>query len=224
MADLLNVNVVQRDGVGTANARRTRRLVDQVPGVVYGGSEPPVHFLMEYRRVAKALEQEAFYSQVLNLSLGGKDEKVVLRELQRHPATEKVIHIDFLRVQEDRELHVSVPFHFINEEACVGVKLHGGVIARNLTEIEISCLPKDLPEYFEIDLEPMEVGDAIHLSDLTLPEGVAIVALMHGDDRDDQIVGVHLPRGTAADEEEGEAEMEVEDSEVEEDSAPDETE
>lgn len=207
MAELLTIDVIEREDVGSAKVRRLRRRDDLIPGIVYGGDQPPMYFSMEYRRIAKVLDDEAFFSRVLNLTAGGKSEQVVLRELQRHPATEKVIHMDFLRVSEDRELQVSIPFHFINEENCVGVRLNGGMISTNLTEIEVSCLPRDLPEYIEIDMESLNVGDAVHLSDLELPTGVSIVALSHGDDRDDQIVNVHMPRGLAVEEEEQEEEL-----------------
>ena len=213
MADLITIDVLKRGDVGSAKARRLRNSDDLVPGVVYGGDQPPVHFSMEYRRVAKALEDEAFYSQILDMTMDGKSEQVVLRELQRHPATERVIHMDFLRVREDRELQVSIPFHFVNEEACVGVKMHGAVISINLTEIEVSCLPRDLPEFIEIDMESLDVGDAVHLSDIELPEGVSFVVLSHGVDRDDQVASVHMPRGMAADDEE---DAELQDLETEE--------
>ncbi|MCY4143576.1 MAG: 50S ribosomal protein L25/general stress protein Ctc [Gammaproteobacteria bacterium] len=220
MADLLTIDVVERDAVGSAKVRRLRRSNDLVPGIVYGGDQPPKYFSMEYRRIAKVLDDEAFFSRVLNLSLDGKSEQVVLRELQRHPATEKVIHMDFLRVSEDRELQVSIPFHFINEENCVGVKLNGGMISVNLTEIEVSCLPRDLPERIEIDMESLDVGDAVHLSDLELPSGVSLVALSHGDDRDDQIVNVHMPRGLAVEEEEQEEDLEEPTEETPEEEQP----
>ncbi|MCY3885093.1 MAG: 50S ribosomal protein L25/general stress protein Ctc [Gammaproteobacteria bacterium] len=216
MPDLMTIDASQRDEVGTSTARRIRRQRDQVPGVLYGGGEDPIHFLIDYRHIAKAVEDEAFFSQVLSLSLGDKPVQVVLRELQRHPSNERVVHVDFLRVQEDRELQVSIPFHFLNEEACVGVKLNGGMVSKNLTEVQVSCLPRDLPEFIEIDLEDLDIGDAVHLSDIELPPGVSFVVLTHGDGRDDQIVNVHMPRGMSLDEElEEEGEEELVDSEEE---------
>lgn len=219
MPDLMTIDASQRDGVGTSTARRIRNQRDQVPGVLYGGGEAPIHFTIDYRRIAKAVEDEAFFSQVLSLTLGDMSIQVVLRELQRHPATERVVHVDFLRVQEDRELQVAIPFHFLNEEACIGVKLNGGMVSKNLTEIQVSCLPRDLPEFIEIDLEDLDIGDAVHLSDIELPPGVSFVVLTHGDGRDDQIVNVHMPRGMALDEEEELEEEELVDTEEDEESS-----
>ena len=221
MPDLLTIDASQREGVGTSTARRLRRQQDQVPGVVYGGEEGPVHFMIDYRRIAKVVEDEAFFSQVLSLTLGDRSEQVVLRELQRHPATEKVVHVDFLRVREDRELQVSIPFHFLNEEACVGVRLNGGMISHNLTEAQVSCLPRDLPEFIEIDLEHLDIGDSVHLSDIELPPGVSFVLLAQGDERDDQIVNVHMPRGMSLLDEE---EQELVEGEEDEEETPEEPE
>lgn len=214
MPDILTLDASQREEVGSSTARRLRRGEDRVPGVVYGGGEEPTHFTIDYRRVAKVIEDEAFFSQVLSLSLGDHSEQVVLRELQRHPATERVIHIDFLRVREDRELQVMIPFHFLNEEDCIGVKLNGGMVSKNLTEAQVSCLPRDIPEFVEIDLEALDIGDAVHLSDIELPDGVAFVLLSHGDGRDDQVVNVHMPRGMSLDEDEEELVDTEEDQEV----------
>ena len=223
MADLLTIDATGRTDVGTVRARRMRQEEDLVPGVVYGGDEPPVHFALEYRLVRKAIEDESFFSQILSLNVDDSSQQVVLREIQRHPATEKVLHIDFLRVREDRELQVAIPVHFLNEEDCVGVKLNGGMISRNLTEVEVSCLPRDLPEYIEIDMGPLDIGDAVHLSEVELPPGVVFVALAHGSERDDQIVSVHMPRGMALDEEEEEALEADEDAEEQEDGQDEET-
>ena len=220
MPDLLTIDASQREEVGTSTARRLRRNQDQVPGVLYGGGEEPVHFTIDYRRIAKVVEDEAFFSQILSLSLGDRSEQVVLRELQRHPATEKVVHVDFLRVREDQELQVSIPFHFLNADECVGVRLNGGMVSYNLTEIQVSCLPRDLPEFLEIDLEDLDIGDAVHLSDIELPPGVSFVVLAQGDGRDDQIVNVHMPRGMALDEEEEEL-VETEEGEEEEETPED---
>ena len=204
MPDLLTIDASQREEVGTSTARRLRRNQDLVPGVVYGGGEDPGHFTIDYRRIAKIVEDEAFFSQILSLSVGDRSEQVVLRELQRNPATEKVVHVDFLRVREDQELQVSIPFHFLNAEECVGVRLNGGMVSYNLTEIQVSCLPRDLPEFLEIDLEDLDIGDSVHLSDIELPPGVSFVVLSQDDARDDQIVNVHMPRGMIVDEEEEE--------------------
>lgn len=213
MSEALSFKVETRTGLGTGHARRLRRQDDKVPGVVYGGNKPTVYFSIDYRHVAKAIQAEAFYSQVLQLVIGRKKERVVLRELQRHPASDRVLHMDFLRISEDRAINISVPIHFLNEDKCLGVRLQSGVISKNLTELEVSCLPKDLPEYVPIDLEHVEIGTTIHLSDLELPEAVSFVALTHGDEHDVLVVSVHLPKGglTVSEEEEEEEETIEED-------------
>ena len=195
MSAALSFKVETRTSLGTGHARRLRRQDDKVPGVVYGGNKPTIYFSIDYRHVAKAIQAEAFYSQVLELVIGRKKESVVLRELQRHPASDKVLHMDFLRISDDRAINISVPIHFLNEDKCLGVRLQSGVISKNLTELEVSCLPRDLPEFVPIDLENVEIGTTIHLSDLELPEGVAFVALTHGDEHDVLVVSVHLPKG-----------------------------
>ena len=208
MSEALSFNVETRTSLGSGRARRLRRQENKVPGVVYGGNKPTVYFSIDYRHVAKAIQAEAFYSQVLELVIQKKKERVVLRELQRHPASDKVLHIDFLRISEDRAINISVPIHYLNEDKCHGVRLQSGVISKNLTEVEVSCLPKHLPEFIPIDLEQVELGTTIHLTDLELPEGVSIVALTHGDEHDVLVASVHLPRGGAMEAEEEETEEE----------------
>ena len=185
MSDQITLEAKTRTTPGTTHSRRLRRLDNRIPGVVYGDQKPTVHISVE-------------------LKVGRKKERVLLRELQRHPATERVLHIDFLRVSDDRELQTSVPIHYLNEETCEGVKLQGGVVSKNLTDVEIACLPKDLPEFISVDLADKVVGTSIHLSDLTLPEGVSIVALQHGEDHDTLVASVHMPRGISTEIEEEE--------------------
>lgn len=224
MSEAISFNVETRKGIGTGHARRLRRQDDKVPGVVYGGNKPTVYFSIDYRHIAKAIQAEAFYSQVLELVIQKKKERVVLRELQRHPASDRVLHIDFLRISEDRAINIAVPIHYLNEDKCHGVRLQSGVISKNLTEVEVSCLPKHLPEFIPIDLEHVELGTTIHLSDLELPEGVSIVALTHGAEHDVLVVSVHLPRGGAVEDEEAEEDVAEEDSDEEDESTPDEDE
>src|SRR5690606_34860955 len=130
------------------------------------------------------LEHEAFYSHIITLDLGGQSESVILKDLQRHPAKAQILHADFLRVSKTKKIHVNVPLHFINEDTCKGVKLGGGSIAHNLTQLEVACLASDLPEYIEVDLADVDVGQILHISDLKLPKGVESVALSHGADHD----------------------------------------
>jgi len=223
MAEQIVLRAEFRDDLGKGASRRLRRLDDKVPGVLYGGGVDPVPLSIAYRDLSKAMQEEAFFAQILELSVGDKTQACVLREVQRHPATEKVQHVDFLRIRDDLALQIHVPLHYLNEEACVGVKLGGGRIAHNLIEVEVSCLPRDLPEYIEVDVGELDVGSSIHLSDLEMPEGVTIVALGLGEDRDIPVVSVTTRRGGAIDEEEIEAEEEAEITdeapEAEEDSA-----
>ena len=186
-----------REDLGKGASRRLRRLSDKVPGILYGGGIDPVPLSLVARDLSKAMQEEAFFSQILALSVGDKTQACVLRDLQRHPATDNVQHIDFLRIREDMPVQIHVPLHYINEDNCVGVKLGGGRIAHNLIELEVSCLPKDLPEFIEVDVEALDVGDSIHLSDVELPEGVTIVALALGEDHDIPVVSVTARRGGA---------------------------
>ena len=195
MSQKLKINAEKRTDVGKGASRRLRRLANKIPSILYGGSEEPVALTLEYNELVNVMKNEAFYSQVMALKTGRKNQDVVVRDLQRHPATDKVTHVDFLRVDANKALHVSVPLHFLNEEACVGVKLGGGIISHIMNEVEVSCLPADLPPYIEIDLLELDLGASIHLSELKLPENVDIVAFLHGDeDHDTAVVSVHAPR------------------------------
>ena len=180
MSDQIELTAELRQDVGKGASRRLRRLGDKVPGIIYGAEADPQALTLASNQLTKAMEKEAFYSQILNIVVEGDGQQAVVRDLQRHPATSKVMHIDFLRVSADKELQVHVPIHFLNEDSCVGVKQEGGVLAHNIIEVEISCLPKDLPEFIEVDVSGLNLGFAIHLSNLVLPAGVTIVALTHG--------------------------------------------
>lgn len=199
MAEQIVLRAEFREELGKGASRRLRRLSDKVPGVLYGGGVDPVLLTLAYRDLSKAMQEETFFSQILELSVGDKTQACVLRALQRHPATDKVQHIDFLRIQEDMPVQLHVPLHYVNEERCVGVKLGGGRVAHNLIEVEVSCLPRDLPEYIEVDVADLEVGASLHLSDLDLPNGVSIVALGLGEDHDIPVVSVAARRGAAID-------------------------
>ena len=150
---------------------------------------------MEHKDLFKAMQDDAFFSQVLEVYVGKKSQQVVVRDLQRNPASEKVTHVDFLRVQADREINMAIPLRFLNEEECSGVKVDGGSISHNLTEVEISCLPANLPEFIEVDMAELELGDSVRLSDLTVPKDVVIVALASVEEgRDVQVASVLAPR------------------------------
>jgi large subunit ribosomal protein L25 len=193
------INAEKREDQGKGASRRLRR-DGLVPGIVYGGGKEPVAINVRQNELAKSLEQEAFYSQILTLNLGKETEQVVLRDLQRHPAKPIVLHLDLQRINANETLHAHIPLHFINEEACVGVKQGGGSISHVIIEVEVSCLPKDLPEFIEVDVLDLNLGDTLHLSDLKLPEGVELVELAH--DHDNAVVTVHKLRAASEVEEE----------------------
>lgn len=194
------VNAEVRADLGKGASRRLRRLEDKIPGIVYGAGKNPQPLSLSHKDILKSLEDEAFYSHILTLKVGSKSEKVIIKDLQRHPFKPKVTHIDFLRVSATEKLHTSVPLHFINEESCPGVKA-GGVVNHSYTTVEIACLPKNLPEFIEVDMAEMDMDQILHLTDIKLPKGVEIVELTHGDDHDQAIVTIHKGR-TASDEDE----------------------
>lgn len=193
-----------RTDIGKGGSRRLRR-AGKVPAILYGVGKDPVALQLNHTEMLQHLAHEAFYSHILSLSLNGATEKVVLKDLQRHPYRPQVLHMDFLRIDEREKLTMRVPVHFINEERCVGVKQSGGVISHLMSEIEVVCLPKDLPEYIEVDLANVSVGTTIHLSELVLPQGVEAAGMIHGDAAQ-AVVSVHLPRVATAEGEEGAAE------------------
>lgn len=191
------LNAETRDDQGKGASRRLRR-AGRVPGILYGGDEAPQPISLDHNELLRSLEHDSFYSHILSVRLGKQNVQAILKDLQRHPARPQIQHVDLMRVQEDRAIRVHVPLHFLNEKTCPGVKQEGGVVSHNMIEVEIECLPKHLPEFIEVDCGAMGIGDAQHLSDLTLPEGVKLVALMHGgDERDVPVVSVHHARITS---------------------------
>ncbi|HLD65567.1 MAG TPA: 50S ribosomal protein L25/general stress protein Ctc [Pseudomonas sp.] len=177
-----NLNAEVRSDLGKGASRRLRRLASLVPAVVYGGDKAPQSISMLAKEVAKLLENEAAFSHVISLNVGGTVESVVIKALQRHPAKGHVLHADFIRVVAGQKLTAHVPLHFVNQDSSVAVKQHGAEISHTLVEVEVSCLPKDLPEFVEVDMANIEIGQILHLSDLVAPQGVQFVALAHGND------------------------------------------
>jgi large subunit ribosomal protein L25 len=174
-----------------------------VPAIVYGADQEPTPIALEYRVIKKNLNQEAFFSHILTLNVNGAPERVILRDLQRHPASPGVMHMDLQRVSEDEEIRMRVPLHFTGEDDAPGVRSEGGVVSHMLTEVEVSCLPKDLPEYIAVDVSDLHVNDALHLSDLRTPQGVEVVELSYGEEHDIAVVSIHLPRVEREEEAEG---------------------
>lgn len=189
-----------RAEAGKGASRRLRR-AGKLPGIVYGAAKAQTPISLNHNDLMHRLEHEAFYSHILTLKLDNAAEKVVLKDLQRHPWKRSVLHIDLQRVNEDETLTMRVPLHFINEEKCVGVKQGGGVISHLATELEVVCLPRDLPEYLEVDMLEVEIGGTVHLGDLEFPEGVRPYALLHGGDERLSIASVHAPKGAASEDE-----------------------
>ena len=193
MSETFEVVAQQRTDEGKGASRRLRR-EGLVPGIVYGGHQDPQMISVVHSDLVHQLESEAFYSSLLDLKLGDASTKVVLKDLQRHPAKPFLLHVDFQRVSMQEKLRMTVPLHFDNEATAVGVK-KGGVVSHNLTEVEITCLPKDLPEFIAVDMARMDVGDIIHVSELVLPDGVE---LTHAVEPETPVVMVHAGYGGAA--------------------------
>ncbi len=212
MSDQFEVQAELRVDLGKGASRRLRRNADKIPAIIYGGDKEPQSLTLVRKDLEKSLENEAFFSHVLSINVGGDVQKAILKDLQRHPAKDLVMHADFLRVSDKVAIKVHVPIHFLNEEACHGVKMQGGIIQHLETDIEVSCLPADIPEYIEVDMLKVETGQIVHLSDITLPAGVASVALALGEDHDLAISSVIAPKGGAV-AEEGEAAADEGDSE-----------
>ncbi|MGB4247332.1 MAG: 50S ribosomal protein L25/general stress protein Ctc [Pseudohongiellaceae bacterium] len=205
MSNDFELNATVRTDLGKGASRRLRRLADLVPAIVYGEGKAPVNINIPHKDLQKAISNEAFFSHIITLVIEKKKEQVVIKALQRHPAKPRLLHADFQRVSADHAITVAVPLHFINEDKCKGVKIGGGSIIKALNELSISCLPKDLPEFIEVDMTDLGVGEAIHISQIKLPKGVTSVDLTHGHDADNAVVSVLAPRGAPAGESEGEA-------------------
>lgn len=179
-----------RETVGRGASRRLRH-AEKVPAVVYGAGKDPVSLILDHNMTLRTLEHEAVYSHILTLKIGAESERVILKDLQRHPYKPRILHVDFQRVRSDVKLQMHVPIHFTGDENPPGVK-EGGTIAHLMSDVEVSCLPDDLPEFLELDLSNMELNQILHLSDIPLPKGVEIVSLTH--DRNHPVVSIHIPR------------------------------
>jgi len=194
MSDNITLNVVPRSDSGKGASRRLRHQ-GLVPAIVYGGKFDPVQVSIDHNVFLHELDKETIYTQVVDLKMDDKTQEVILRDLQRHPYKNKIMHADFFRIDKNTPIKVVVPIHVTNAEDCVGVKMDGGMMTQVVTEIEIIALPKDLPEYLEIDALELHLGEILHLTDIPMPEGVQIVALTHLEDvedieHDDHNVGV----------------------------------
>ncbi|MEO5702279.1 MAG: 50S ribosomal protein L25/general stress protein Ctc [Gammaproteobacteria bacterium] len=191
MAENFELMAEQRNDLGKGASRRLRR-ANKIPGVIYGGEQAAQSLTLDHNAVARHLEHEAFYSHILTVMIDGQEQKAVLRDLQRHPSKPRILHLDLQRVSATEKLRMRVPLHFIGEDVAPGVKQSGGIVSHLLSDAEVLCLAADLPEFIEVDLSELKLGDAVHLSDLKLPAGVELVALTH--DHDQSVASIHLPR------------------------------
>ncbi len=197
----ITLTAEKRDDLGKGASRRLRH-ENKLPGIVYGGGQEPVSITLLQKDIQRALLDESFYSQILSLEIDGKAEDVLLRDVQHHPYKVDILHLDFIRVDASQPVHVHSQLHFVGEENAPGVKQEGGVISHILNEVELECLPKNIPSFIEVDLSEMHVGDIIHLSDLKLPEGVVVLALKQGPEHDTAVCSMHARKGGAASDEE----------------------
>ncbi len=178
-----------REDLGKGASRRLRR-VNKIPAVLYGAGRPAWSLTLKENQLMRNLQDEAFYAAIIELTLDGKQQKVFLRDLQRHPAKPFILHVDLQRVRDDVEMTVVLPLHYLNEDTAHGVKMEGGQLLRNEVDIEITCLPGVLPAFIEVDLADLKLGDSLHLSNIKLPEGVVSTQLSYGEDHDQQIVSI----------------------------------
>ncbi|MCC6533257.1 MAG: 50S ribosomal protein L25/general stress protein Ctc [Burkholderiales bacterium] len=185
-----------RNGNGTGPSRRMRR-TGKVPGVVYGAGKVSQMIELDHTALARHLKMESFHASILDLTLDGSKERVLLRDVQMHPWKPEVLHVDFQRVAADRKLHMKVPLHFVNAALCPGAK-EGGVVNHVMNDVDIQCLPDDLPEYVEVDLSQLDLGDAIHVNELAMPKGVELVARVRSDNP--VVVTVAVPREAVVEE------------------------
>ena len=209
MTDQITLNADLRERTGTNKAREIRNVDGMVPAIVYGDEKETLNIKLKLNELTKASENELFYTQVLLIKTEGEEEKVVLKELQRDPAKGKFLHADFQRVSSKTKLKVIIPVNFVNEEECAGVKVDGGVVAKAIREIEIMCLAGNIPESIDVDIENLNLGDSIRLTEISLPEGSEIPGLT--DETDQMVVSVNAPKAV---EEDPIVEEDLEDGEV----------
>ena len=191
MADKFDLVAEIREDSGKGASRRLRR-EGKVPAIIYGAGRPPRALVFDHNKVMKQLESESFYSSVLNIKVGKKSQAAIVKDIQRHPSLPRVMHIDLQRIVEDEVIRMNVPIHFIGEEVAVGVKEGGGKVQRMRTDVEVVCLPRDLPEYLELDISALELDAMMYMSDIVLPEGVEIPELAQEVEQTQPIVSIHI--------------------------------
>lgn len=190
MAKRFSLAAEPREGAGKGASRRLRR-TGKVPGILYGGGQQPTPVAMDKNELLRNAEQEAFFSSILDVNLGGEHLQAIVKDIQVHPARRAIVHLDLQRILATEKIRMTIPLHFINQANARGVKEGGGVIQHLMTEVEISCLPKDLPEFLTLDVVDLELNKNLHLSDIPLPDGVEILALAAGVENDRPVVSIH---------------------------------
>ncbi len=195
----IEVSATQRKASGTGPSRRLRN-AGRVPGIIYGANKAVQSIELDHNSLFHQLKQGALQASILDLNLEGGSEQVLLRDVQMHPFRPMVLHVDFQRVSKDEKIHMRVPLHFVNADIAPGVKLSGGIVSHVLSDVEVSCLPADLPESIEVDLANLALGDSVHLSELALPNGVEFIVLVRGEDP--VVATVNVPRVAVVEEEE----------------------
>ena len=191
MSTAFELEIDSRDDLGTGHSRRLRRQ-GKVPAVLYGGGKAPASVTLDHMKLLHKMENEAFYTSILTLNIGKKAQAVVIKDVQHHPSKRQVLHVDFQRILEDEKITLIVPIHYSGQETAIGVKEQGGEVAILVSDAEVSCLPKDLPEFLEVDISELELNQRMSFSDISAPEGVEILALSH--DQDHSIVTINPPR------------------------------
>ena len=187
----IEITANERALKGTGASRRLRHS-GKTPGILYGGKNDAKSIELDSKELMMKFKHEAFHASILTLSLDGKSEKVLLRDYQLHPVKDNILHIDFQRIDENKKLNVKIPFHFMNQEVAPGVKIEGGIVSHIMIDVDISCLPKDLPAYIEVDLINLSIGDSIHLSEIKVPEGVELTGL--SEENDQIITSISKPK------------------------------
>lgn len=196
MSDL-TLNAELREVVGKGASRRLRH-ANKVPAILYGEGKEPVSLTLAHNKVFRAQEEEAFYTQVLTLNIGKEKVECLIKDMQRHPFKQIIMHMDFMRIDAKHAVHTNVPVHFLNEDEAAK---KGGTVAHQINEIAVTCLPGDLPEFIEVDCSVLEVGQTLHLSDIALPKGVTSDELSKGEDHDQAVVTLNAPKGSNDDDE-----------------------
>ena len=167
-----------REDQGKGASRRLR-LEGKVPAIIYGAGRPPRALTFDHSKVVRQLENESFYSSILSIKVGEKSQAAILKDVQRHPSKRQILHLDLQRIVEDTQIKMNVPIHYVGEDVAVGVKEGGGTVTKMVTDVEVTCLPKDLPEYLDVDISQLDLNEMLYLTDIKVPDGVEIVALTH---------------------------------------------